>query len=76
MNSLGRFTILINDLRRVSTLLSRNYALKSALKIKWVRPEKKPTFVAPQSGDLVPAKRYDKSELVLDFRCESLDKLE
>lgn len=49
-------------------LCLRNYAFKSDLKIKWVRPTKIPSYNAEQSGDLEPMLNVDKSKPVLAFR--------
>ncbi|KAB0798571.1 hypothetical protein PPYR_09564 [Photinus pyralis] len=54
----------------IPTLLTctRNYAFKSNLKIKWVRPEKIPCYNPAKSGDLVPMPKLDKTQLQLEFR--------
>lgn len=49
-------------------LISRNYAFKSDLKIKWVRPEKIPCYKPQKSGDLLPMRPIAGSELLKDFR--------
>lgn len=49
-------------------LISRNYAFKSDLKIKWVRPEKIPCYKPQKSGDMLPMRPIAGSELLKDFR--------
>ncbi|CAH0557473.1 unnamed protein product [Brassicogethes aeneus] len=46
----------------------RQYAFKSDLKIKWVRPEKIPCYKPEKSGDLAGVPKLDKSQYQLDFR--------
>lgn len=48
--------------------LSRNYAFKSDLKIKWIRPEKIPCVHPQKSGDLVGKSEIDKTLLRYEFR--------
>lgn len=67
MNSLNRLRPLVNGVG----LISRNYAFKSDLKIKWVRPEKIPCYKPAKSGDLQPLPAIKGSELMKDFRQSS-----
>jgi hypothetical protein len=46
----------------------RNYAFKSDLKIKWVRPPKIPCIKPEKSGDLVPLPPVDKKQYPLEFQ--------
>lgn len=58
----------------VSNVISqRNYAFKSDLKIKWVRPEKIPSYKAVKSGDLSPIPEIDQNQYQLAYRdCKGL----
>lgn len=61
----------VNKLRPFASsvsLLSRNYAFKSDLKIKWVRPEKIPCYKPQKSGDLRPIRSIGGTELLKDFQ--------
>lgn len=46
----------------------RNYAFKSDLKIKWIRPQKIPSYKPEKSGDLTANPTLDKSTLQLEFQ--------
>lgn len=46
----------------------RNYAFKSELKIKWVRPEKIPCIRPEKSGDLERRQKIDVTQLRFEFR--------
>ena len=46
----------------------REYAFKSNLKIKWVRPEKIPCIKPEKSGDLSQLPKLKQDELLLEFR--------
>uniref|UniRef100_A0ABK9NFY1 Small ribosomal subunit protein uS15m n=1 Tax=Glossina morsitans morsitans TaxID=37546 RepID=A0ABK9NFY1_GLOMM len=46
----------------------RNYAFKSDLKIKWVRPEKIPSIDPRKSGDCAKLPPVDPKELIREFR--------
>uniref|UniRef100_A0A182PHJ5 Small ribosomal subunit protein uS15m n=1 Tax=Anopheles epiroticus TaxID=199890 RepID=A0A182PHJ5_9DIPT len=46
----------------------RTYALKSDLKIKWVRPEKIPCYKPEKSGDLQALPKFAGTELMKDYR--------
>lgn len=48
--------------------LIRNYAFKSDLKIKWVRPEKILSIKPEKSGDLSAFPGIDESEYMLEFK--------
>ncbi|XP_012269284.1 28S ribosomal protein S15, mitochondrial [Athalia rosae] len=51
-NHVKSVTAAIANIVRWEGYVVRNYALKSDLKIKWVRPEKIPSYKAEKSGDL------------------------
>jgi hypothetical protein len=46
----------------------RNYAFKSDLKIKWVRPPKVPCIKPEKSGDLASLPPVDKKQYPLEFQ--------
>lgn len=46
----------------------RNYAFKSDLKIKWVRPPKIPCIKPEKSGDLALLPAVDKNQYPLEFQ--------
>lgn len=48
--------------------LARDYAFKSDLKIKWVRPEKIPCTKPEKSGDLGKLPSINEKELLLGFK--------
>ncbi|XP_017460576.1 PREDICTED: 28S ribosomal protein S15, mitochondrial [Rhagoletis zephyria] len=48
--------------------LSREYAFKSDLKIKWVRPEKIPCTKPEKSGDLGKLPPVNEKEFLLDYK--------
>ncbi|KAL5285674.1 MRPS15 family protein [Megaselia abdita] len=62
----------LNSLKKTATgsnlQLVRNYAFKSDLKIKWVRPEKIPCFYPEKSGDLSKLTPISGTETSLDFK--------
>ncbi|XP_035913654.1 28S ribosomal protein S15, mitochondrial [Anopheles stephensi] len=65
----------MNALAKLKTLTTpsinqivRTYALKSDLKIKWVRPEKVPCYKPQKSGDLQSLPKFAGSELMKDYR--------
>lgn len=60
------FRLLKNSLEY--NIISRNYAFKSDLKIKWVRPEKIPCIRPEKSGDLSGQPDIDKSLPRYEFR--------
>lgn len=52
----------------------RNYAFKSDLKIKWVRPVKIDSYKAEKSGDCSPFPDIDKSTTLLKYQnCKELE---
>lgn len=53
----------------------RNYAFKSDLKIKWVRPEKVMCIKPEKSGDQAAFPAIDrKNELILEYQnCKELE---
>lgn len=60
-----------NSLKKTVSLnlqLVRNYAFKSDLKIKWVRPEKIPCFYPEKSGDLAKLPKIPETEVSYDFK--------
>lgn len=64
MNCLNK----LKPLASSAGMLSRTYAFKSDLKIKWVRPEKIPCYKPQKSGDLHPMRPIAGSELLKDFQ--------
>lgn len=57
-----------------SLTLYRNYAFKSDLNIKWVRPTKTPCWKPENSGDNEPAHEIPKSTILLEFqKCKELE---
>lgn len=56
------------------SILSRNYAFKSDLKIKWIRPEKIPCIRPEKSGDLSPMPKFDENLPTVAFQqCKELE---
>lgn len=52
----------------------RDYALKSNLKIKWVRPVKIPCYAPEKSGDLEGFPQIDKTQIIDEFKhCKELE---
>ncbi|XP_037035879.1 28S ribosomal protein S15, mitochondrial [Bradysia coprophila] len=52
----------------------RNYAFKSDLKIKWIRPEKTPSYKPEKSGDCSPFPAIDKSMILPEYQnCKELE---
>lgn len=52
----------------------RNYAFKSDLKIKWVRPEKISCLKPAKSGDQAPFPDIDKNQYIPEFQnCKELE---
>lgn len=61
-------------LRSGIQLISRSYAFKSDLKIKWVRPEKILCTKAQKSGDQSAFPTVDAKQYVQEFRqCKELE---
>lgn len=60
--------LLPTTLRTGAQLISRNYAFKSDLKIKWVRPEKILCTKAAKSGDLSAFPSVDPKQYVKEFQ--------
>ncbi|CAG9863134.1 unnamed protein product [Phyllotreta striolata] len=58
--------LLANNL--IDGVISRNYALKSDLKIKWVRPEKVPFYKPQNSGDLQSFPEINRKQFLLEFQ--------
>ncbi|XP_055586942.1 28S ribosomal protein S15, mitochondrial [Uranotaenia lowii] len=58
----------LNSLTSSAAMISRNYAFKSDLKIKWVRPEKIPCYKPAKSGDLQAMRPMAGTELLKDYR--------
>lgn len=67
MNSALSFHKLLQHNQIIKATL-RNYAFKSDLKIKWVRPEKILCFKPEKSGDLEAMPSVDKTQFAYDFR--------
>lgn len=59
--------ICVRNAASPSFILSRNYAFKTDLKTKWVRPEKIPCIKPIKSGDLSPFESPDQKRLLLNF---------
>lgn len=54
--------------------LIRNYAFKSDLKIKWIRPEKVMCIKPEKSGDKSAFPALDKNQFMLEFQnCKELE---
>jgi len=75
-----RTTTLVSQILRSNShltfknTLSRNYAFKSDLKIKWVHPGKVSCIKPEKSGDLEPMPPIDKSQYRLEFqKCKELE---
>ncbi|XP_052860025.1 28S ribosomal protein S15, mitochondrial [Anopheles cruzii] len=64
MNSLVKLRPTASSINQIV----RTYALKSDLKIKWVRPEKIPCYKPEKSGDLQGLPKFAGTELMKDFR--------
>lgn len=64
MNTWNKITPLVSSVG----LLTRSYAFKSYLKIKWVRPEKIPCYKPQKSGDLQPMRPMAGTELLKDYQ--------
>uniref|UniRef100_A0A182XMZ8 Small ribosomal subunit protein uS15m n=1 Tax=Anopheles quadriannulatus TaxID=34691 RepID=A0A182XMZ8_ANOQN len=64
MNALAKLKTLTPSVNQIV----RTYALKSDLKIKWVRPEKIPCYKPEKSGDLQSLPTYAGTELMKDYR--------
>ncbi|KAI8037646.1 28S ribosomal protein S15, mitochondrial [Drosophila gunungcola] len=66
---------LLNVAQAVPRQFVREYAFKSDLKIKWVRPEKIACFKPEKSGDLAKLPPLKADELLLEYRdCKELEK--
>lgn len=69
-------TLKLNFLRNAasqSSILSRNYAFKTDLTVKWIRPEKLPSILPEKSGDLKAFEAPDPKRYILMFdRSEEL----
>lgn len=62
------------NLLRINNTTQRNYAFKSDLKIKWVRPAKIPCYKAVVSGDLKSKPEVDYNRYQIEFRnCKELE---
>ncbi|EAA11722.3 AGAP005615-PA [Anopheles gambiae str. PEST] len=64
MNALAKLKTLTPSVNQIV----RTYALKSDLKIKWVRPEKIPCYKPEKSGDLQSLPMFAGTELMKDYR--------
>ncbi|XP_016979237.1 28S ribosomal protein S15, mitochondrial [Drosophila rhopaloa] len=65
---------LLNIAQAVPRQFVREYAFKSDLKIKWVRPEKIACYKPEKSGDLGKLPPLKPDELLLDFKdCKALE---
>lgn len=63
MNSLSFLRKTLN-----TSVIIRNYAFKSDLKIKWNRPEKIPCIDPAKSGDLSSLPKVDPKTFMLEFQ--------
>lgn len=63
INSIRSVIRSVNNVGHVSTR-----GLKSDLHIKWVRPEKVACWDPKKSGDLVPLKPLDMTQVPLEFQ--------
>nr|XP_022914171.1 28S ribosomal protein S15, mitochondrial [Onthophagus taurus] len=71
--NIGNFLIKLQKGSILSNL-SRNYAFKSNLKIKWVRPEKVLCYKPEKSGDLEQISNIDLTKTQKNFRnCKELE---
>uniref|UniRef100_A0A182LS38 Small ribosomal subunit protein uS15m n=1 Tax=Anopheles culicifacies TaxID=139723 RepID=A0A182LS38_9DIPT len=64
MNALAKLKSIAPSVNQIV----RTYALKSDLKIKWVRPEKIPCYKPEKSGDLQALPKFAGTELMKDYR--------
>uniref|UniRef100_A0A336LLG2 Small ribosomal subunit protein uS15m n=1 Tax=Culicoides sonorensis TaxID=179676 RepID=A0A336LLG2_CULSO len=65
MNIVKSFTNIIPIIR---PSISRGYAMRSDLKIKWIRPEKVSCIVPEKSGDCSPLPMVDPKKFMFDFQ--------
>ncbi|KAH8267654.1 hypothetical protein KR018_008371 [Drosophila ironensis] len=66
---------LLNIAQAVPRQFVREYAFKSDLKIKWVRPEKIACYKPEKSGDLSKLPPLKGDEFLPEFRdCKELEK--
>ncbi|XP_030384628.1 28S ribosomal protein S15, mitochondrial [Scaptodrosophila lebanonensis] len=65
---------LLNIAQAVPRQFVRQYAFKSDLKIKWVRPEKIPCIKPEKSGDLSKLPKVNPGEVIPEYRdCKELE---
>lgn len=64
MNNYFNFRNILN----YSRIISREYAFKSELKIKWVRPEKVSCILPAKSGDQSGVPKIDEKQILPEFR--------
>lgn len=64
-NYIKSFRLIANNGNKV---LSRSYAFKSDLKIKWKRPEHISCIKPDKSGDLKIFPKVDTTQIVLEFQ--------
>lgn len=62
------FRRILSKVPHVRPAFCRNYAFKSDLKIKWVRPAKIECYKPEKSGDLEPMPKLDKTQTIMEFR--------
>lgn len=66
---------LLNIAHAVPRQFVRDYAFKSDLKIKWVRPEKISCIKPEKSGDIGKLPPLNANEILPDYRnCKELEK--
>lgn len=61
------FSVFLRNPTSPSTILTRNYAFKTDLKIKWIRPEKISCIKPEKSGDPNPYVAPEPSRYLLKF---------
>ncbi|XP_015603946.1 28S ribosomal protein S15, mitochondrial [Cephus cinctus] len=61
-NNVRCVPVIVGNILKISNTLARNYAFKSNLKIKWVRPEKPSCISTEISGDLGLDVKVDPNE--------------
>ena len=59
---------LLKTTQNLTLQSARNYAFKSDLKIKWVRPEKISCIKPEKSGDLSQLPPVDSAEFIPEFK--------
>lgn len=60
-------TVFLKNLATPAVTLARAYAVKSDVKVRWVRPEKIPCTMPSRSGDLILYKAPDQTQFISKF---------